>query len=242
MYNSSALKLIIKLSLTLFIFSACGDDDTAGPGSEENKPPVISNIPGRSIDQGGEFTSIDLDDFVADPDNIDDEITWTASSSSNLSITIINRVAEISVNDTSWFGKEGAKFTATDPDGLSDTDSVFFVVVGKLIGTWMAGKITTSYGSLTNPDSTDQFTYDMYFQFTLSINVNNTWTAVSVDYDDTVNTSGTWSVSGSNITIKESVEPDLVFDFSISGNNLTLTSSETTTGYTTYEATLYTKQ
>lgn len=114
---------ILLISFLIFVCDDGGIDVPAG-----NQAPVISNIPDQLIDQGGEFTPIDLDNFVADPDNADNEINWTVSNSSNVSISILNRIAEISVNDTIWIGKEGVKFTATDPNGLSGSNSVFFAV------------------------------------------------------------------------------------------------------------------
>jgi len=146
MQKSSVLQLIILLFLTLFVFSACGDDDPTGPGAD-------------SIE-----------------------------------------------------------------------------------GVWKAVTNTTSYGSLTSPDSTDVTTFGTVIQFTLTINDDNTWSAVFVVAGETESDSGTWSVSGNTITIKAPDEPDTSSDFVVSGNTLTLTSSETIDDYTTWDVTVYTRQ
>ena len=41
-----------------------------------NDPPVIEHIPGQSVCNGENFIEIDLDEYVSDPDNTDEEITW----------------------------------------------------------------------------------------------------------------------------------------------------------------------
>ncbi len=146
MNKSTVLKLILMLSLSLLLFSACGDDDPTGP----------------------------------------------------------------------------------------EADSI--------VGVWKAETNTTSYGSLTNPDSTEVTTFGSDISFTLTISADNTWTAVFVGFGLTDSSSGTWSLSGNTLTIKEPGEPDSSSDFSISGNTLTLTSSETTDGYTIYEVAVFIRQ
>jgi len=116
--------------------------------------------------------------------------------------------------------------------------------VDSIVGVWKAETFTTSYGSLTSPDSTEviPFGTDTDFQFTLTINDDNTWSSVFVVLGITESDSGTWSVSGNTITIKAPDEPDDTDEFSVSGDTLTLTSSETTDGYTTYNVTVLTRQ
>ena len=146
MSNSTVLKFILMLSLSLLIFSACGDDDPTGPG------------------------------------------------------------------------------------------------VDSIVGVWKAVTSTTSYGSLTSPDSTEVTTFGTDIQFTLTINDDNTWSVVFVVFGITESDSGTWSVSGNTLTIKDPDEPDSTSDFSISGDTLTITSSETTDDYTIYDVTVFTRQ
>jgi hypothetical protein len=116
---------IVKLKVT---------DDDGGVGTDDaqvtisNKPPVVSPIPAQTIAEGGSFTPIQLDNYVTDPDNSDDQITWTASGMTQLNVTIANRVATISAKDPEWSGSETITFKATDPGGLSSSTSTSFTV------------------------------------------------------------------------------------------------------------------
>jgi PKD repeat protein len=96
--------------------------------TEVNDPPVISNIPDQTIAEGAAFTDIQLDNYVSDPDNTDTEITWTATGQSDLTITIENRIASITLPDENWNGTETITFKASDPEGLTAIDSVMLTV------------------------------------------------------------------------------------------------------------------
>ena len=93
-----------------------------------NDPPVVSDIPDQTIPEDSSFTSITLDNYVSDPDNADTEISWTASATNNISVTITDRIASITINDPEWGGSETVTFTAEDPDGLTDSDDALFAV------------------------------------------------------------------------------------------------------------------
>jgi hypothetical protein len=93
-------------------------------------PPVISPIPNQTIERGQAFSTFDLDDYVTDPDNPDDQLTWTISGENNLTVNINSNshVVTVTINDTSWVGSETINFQVTDPDGLSNNDDVLFSV------------------------------------------------------------------------------------------------------------------
>ena len=94
-----------------------------------NFAPVVSGIPNQTIQEGATFDSIYLDDYVADPNNSDDEIQWSVSGANQLVIVIdSNRVAQVSTPDSNWFGSETVEFKATDPTNLFDVASVTFTV------------------------------------------------------------------------------------------------------------------
>ena len=96
--------------------------------SWSDAPPVISDIPDQSVAEGSAFATINLDDYVTDPDNADSEITWTASGETDVTVTITDRVATITADDPEWNGNNVVTFTAEDPEGETDSDNVTFEV------------------------------------------------------------------------------------------------------------------
>ena len=98
--------------------------------SEVNAGPVVSDIPDQTIDEGQSFLTINLDDYVADPDHADDLIGWTATGNTALLVDIAARVATITPPDANWNGSESITFIATDPGGLSGADAATFTISG----------------------------------------------------------------------------------------------------------------
>ncbi|MFH2091854.1 MAG: Ig-like domain-containing protein [Pseudomonadota bacterium] len=94
--------------------------------SNTNAPPVLELFPDQDSLVGQSFFDIRLDDFVTDPDNDDNEITWTYSGNNHLCVTITSRVAHVSAIDDTWTGSETILFTATDPGNLFDSQPVTF--------------------------------------------------------------------------------------------------------------------
>ena len=93
-----------------------------------NDAPVVGDIPGETIAEGGSFATINLDDYVSDVDNLDAEIAWTTSGETDLTVSIVDRVATISIPDSDWNGTETIIFTAEDLIGATDSDSATFTV------------------------------------------------------------------------------------------------------------------
>ncbi len=94
-----------------------------------NDAPVVSDIPNQTIDEGQTFATINLDDYVSDEDNSAAEMTWSYSGNLQLIVSIDeNHVATIQTPDADWYGSETITFTATDPEGLSDSDQAIFTV------------------------------------------------------------------------------------------------------------------
>ena len=77
-----------------------------------NEAPVVSDIPDQTIAEGATFTTISLDGYVADVDNADSEITWTSAGNTALTVSIVNRVATITIPSADWNGSETITFTA----------------------------------------------------------------------------------------------------------------------------------
>ncbi len=94
-----------------------------------NDPPVVSTIPNQTIDEGGSFSDINLNDFVNDVDNADSVITWSYKNNGELIVTIDqNKIAHISPPDSNWFGFAHIHFHARDPSGAADSTIVDFTI------------------------------------------------------------------------------------------------------------------
>jgi len=92
------------------------------------KKPVVTQIPAQTINEGEQFQKIQLDDYVADEDNSDAEISWRAFGQVELIVNIANRIATVTAPRSDWFGVEHIIFEATDPIGLKDSTTVTFTV------------------------------------------------------------------------------------------------------------------
>lgn len=92
-------------------------------------PPVVTDIPNQTIDEGQSFAAINLDDYVSDLDDPDASLMWTTSGQSQLIVSISpGRVATISTPNPDWFGSETIVFRATDNDANFDEDTATFTV------------------------------------------------------------------------------------------------------------------
>ncbi|UCB56450.1 MAG: inverse autotransporter beta domain-containing protein [Candidatus Omnitrophota bacterium] len=103
------------------------EDPAAAPAPPANQGPVVSNILDQTINEGGTFDSINLDDYVTDPDDDDDQIVWTCSGNTYITVSILNRVATLTF-PSGWSGYETITFIAKDPEGLSASNSATFTV------------------------------------------------------------------------------------------------------------------
>jgi hypothetical protein len=72
-----------------------------------------------------------LDDYVEDIETPDELITWTWLENTHLQVSIVDRIASISVLQEDWIGSDTIIFIATDDDAgspLSASDTVVFTV------------------------------------------------------------------------------------------------------------------
>jgi len=111
------------------IDSPLSDFDTATfTITSENDPPVVSDIPNQTIQEGESFTAINLDNYVIDVEDSDADIEWSYSGNSELTVSIVDRVATITTPNIDWFGEETITFTANDTGDLTDFDTAIFNV------------------------------------------------------------------------------------------------------------------
>ncbi|MGI9947245.1 tandem-95 repeat protein [Vibrio hyugaensis] len=73
-----------------------------------------------------EYT-INLNDAFSDVDNADSDLTFSASGSSNIQVSIVDGIATITPT-ADWNGSEVLTFTANDPSGLEVSQTVDFTV------------------------------------------------------------------------------------------------------------------
>jgi hypothetical protein len=149
-------------------------DDVMFTVTAVNDPPVVTDIPDQSIAEGASFTSINLDDYVSDADNLDTEISWTASTTTNITVTITDRVATITVNDPEWNGSETVTFTVEDPGELTDSDDVMFTVTAV-----NDPPVVTDIPNQTIPEdgSFTEITLDNYVSDPDNVDAEISWTA-----------------------------------------------------------------
>ncbi len=82
----------------------------------------------QTIAEGGSFATILLDNYVSDADHSDADMSWTFSGNIELGVSIVDRVATITIPDVYWNGSETITFRATDPGSLWGEDSATFKV------------------------------------------------------------------------------------------------------------------
>ncbi len=95
-----------------------------------NNPPIVGDIPDLNL-LTGQSAMLNLFNYVMDAENDPLEMNWTVEGTENLVVEIDNDigVAEITIASEDWHGSETLLFTATDPDDLSDNDTVIVTVV-----------------------------------------------------------------------------------------------------------------
>ena len=91
---------------------ATDSDDATFTVTAVNDPPVVSDIPDQTIAEGETFATINLDDYVADVEDADAAILWSATGEVDLTVDITDRVATIIIPNTDWNGSETITFTA----------------------------------------------------------------------------------------------------------------------------------
>jgi len=94
-----------------------------------NNQPAVSNIQDQTILEGASFAQINLDNYVTDIEDPDDDIDWSYSGNADLLVSIVNRAATISTPNSDWYGVETITFTAEDTGGLTDSDDATFMVI-----------------------------------------------------------------------------------------------------------------
>jgi hypothetical protein len=91
--------------------------------------PMVEGIPDQSVEEGDNFSSFDLDDYLTEVDG--DDVTWSYSGNSELNVNLSGgNIVTVNTPDQDWFGSNTIRFTATDDTGveLSSFQDVLFNV------------------------------------------------------------------------------------------------------------------
>ncbi len=131
-----------------------------------NNPPVVTQMPGQTINKGQTFTTINLANFGSDPD-VGDSITWSYSGNINITVAINNNVATLTY-PANWAGTENIVFKATDTRGGNASKTATFIVNQLPIVTQIPGQtiaLTQSFATInlatfgSDPDAGDTITW-----------------------------------------------------------------------------------
>ncbi|MCI0512830.1 PKD domain-containing protein [candidate division KSB1 bacterium] len=106
-----------------------GSGQDTAPVMIQTYPPVISQISNQTINEGGSFNPINLDDVVSDQDHADAQITWTFLGTQNLIVSQQGNLAQITPASPDWNGSETITFIARDPAQLADSARAVFTVL-----------------------------------------------------------------------------------------------------------------
>jgi len=95
-----------------------------------NAAPIVTDIPDQLLAEGASFQPVNLDNYVSDADNTNDQLAWSASGNSALSVDINpgTRTAVIGVPNVDWNGSETIVFRATDPALAFSEDAATFTL------------------------------------------------------------------------------------------------------------------
>ena len=118
--GTAVIRIVLSLAgfyLPAFFITAIG------------QAPFVSDIPDQTIDEGQSFLALNLDEYVSDDDNPDDQITWSYTGNEDLNITIDpGHLATVLIPFEDWNGTETITFTATDPDTNNSSDVAIFTI------------------------------------------------------------------------------------------------------------------
>lgn len=93
-----------------------------------NSAPDLLPIPNQTTSEGIPFAEIYLDDYVNDKEDKNSDIVWAINQTNNISVTINNRVVNVTPKNPDWYGSDTITFTATDNGkvipGLKKSESV----------------------------------------------------------------------------------------------------------------------
>jgi L-ascorbate metabolism protein UlaG (beta-lactamase superfamily) len=95
---------------------------------DENDAPVV-HVRDQFILRGQAFSSLALDELVSDVDNTVDEIAWSYSGNTDLSVSIADRVLAVDPPYPDWHGREIIQLVACDPEGACGSADIEYAIL-----------------------------------------------------------------------------------------------------------------
>ena len=130
-YNATGLTPVTTYTITVRTKDTSGNVNTAVVSNAAattngggNGAPVLANLPAVIFAEDTNDSSIDLDNFVSDPDHLDSELTWTFSGASSIIVSIGSNNVVTFTAALNFAGTEFVTFRATDPLGAFDEDTM----------------------------------------------------------------------------------------------------------------------
>lgn len=125
-------------------------DITVLPGEIPPGPPVITPaIPDQSIFVGQRFAELELDEFVDDPDDPDEDLDWILTGAGPPWVTLNpDRILDVSAPE-GWTGSAIFSLRVADPGGLQDEQEFRLEVMAPGLPSWTIG-LTVTNGGLEN--------------------------------------------------------------------------------------------
>ncbi|MGD9489551.1 MAG: gliding motility-associated C-terminal domain-containing protein [Calditrichaceae bacterium] len=141
--------------------------------------PEISGLTPRIFIPPDSLNNIALDPVVNDPDNPDNQLTWSVTGAVRLDVTINQSSRTVTISTPSdWSGSEALTFDVADPDGYFDRVEVSIESTPITSGTMSYGFQTNHFGAGTNIEiewNTLQLTKD-YVEYGLEGNYTDNTT------------------------------------------------------------------
>lgn len=95
-----------------------------------NDAPVLSEVTGPTILEGGAFAPIALDPLVSDDDHADDQLQWSILGADDLVVAMsADRVLTVVTPDPDWHGADTLIFRVRDPAGAAASTDVLFTAL-----------------------------------------------------------------------------------------------------------------
>jgi len=98
-------------------FSSSTAGTTVGSNDLRVNSTLVTQIADQTVTEGSSFGTIDLDDYVIDYDFADDQLSWSSSGNTELTVDIAtDHVVTVSIPGVDWFGSEVITFTVLNPN------------------------------------------------------------------------------------------------------------------------------